>query len=97
MQASVVSFLLSMAITTTTAEIHSWYHQSAPAVTHDILYYYSADYKKLRQLINSYWPDESVRPLIFGNDCNTNPSYLQQWLPLLNDTVLDVLTYHRYV
>jgi len=56
---------------------------------------------------------EGERPLLIGNDCNiwppgskserlgndttTKASYLEEWLPLLNDAVLDVITYHRYV
>ena len=58
---------------------------------------FAKDYENLKSILNELWSDESSRPKLIGNDCNTNPSYLKEWLPLLNDTVLDVLTYHRYV
>jgi len=58
---------------------------------------FAQDYRNLQSLLKELWSDESKRPKLIGNDCNTNPKYLAQWLPLLNDNVLDVLTYHRYV
>ena len=60
---------------------------------------FAADYKNLQSLLRSIWPGKANadRPLLIGNDCNTNPKYLSEWLPLLNDSVLDVVTYHRYV
>ena len=58
---------------------------------------FAADYKKLQSLLKEIWPEVTKRPKLIGNDCNTNPKYLAQWLPLLNDSVLDVLTYHRYI
>jgi heparanase 1 len=56
---------------------------------------FAADYHNLAALLVKYWPDKSSRPLLIGNDCNTNPSYLASFLPLVAD-VLDVTTYHRY-
>eukprot|EP00750_Incisomonas_marina_P029041 INCI7031.11.p1 GENE.INCI7031.11~~INCI7031.11.p1 ORF type:complete len:538 (+),score=62.74 INCI7031.11:363-1976(+) len=57
----------------------------------------AGDYWKLKGLLEKYWPDAKSRPRLIGNDCNTNPAYLAEFLPLLNNSVLDVLTYHRYI
>lgn len=54
------------------------------------------DYLRLRALINKYWPEAGSRPKLIGNDLNTNPSYLQKFLPVVKDN-LDVVTYHLYV
>ena len=37
----------------------------------------------------------AARPLVIGNDCNSNPGYLNEFLPLVAG-VLDVVTYHHY-
>jgi len=55
---------------------------------------FAKDYHNLHDLLVKYWP-EAGRPLLIGNDCNTNPSYLTKWLPLVQD-VLNVTTYHHY-
>ena len=56
---------------------------------------FANDYHALHELLVKYWPDRSTRPLLIGNDCNTNPSYLTSFLPLVAD-ILDVTTYHHY-
>jgi len=53
------------------------------------------DYHALHALLLKHWPAKANRPLLIGNDCNTNPSYLSSFLPLVED-VLDVTTYHHY-
>lgn len=58
---------------------------------------FAGDYIHFKTLVEKYWPNKSNRPLIIGNDCNTNPGFLAEFLPILNNSVLDVLTYHRYV
>eukprot|EP00658_Telonema_sp_P-2_P001123 TRINITY_DN10428_c0_g1_i1.p1 TRINITY_DN10428_c0_g1~~TRINITY_DN10428_c0_g1_i1.p1 ORF type:complete len:542 (+),score=120.28 TRINITY_DN10428_c0_g1_i1:238-1863(+) len=55
----------------------------------------AADYHALHQLLTEYWPSKEGRPLLIGNDCNTDPKYLDQFLPLVSG-ILDVVTYHRY-
>lgn len=49
---------------------------------------FAADYHNLHGLLVKYWPDKASRPLLIGNDCNTNPSYLTQFLPLVADVLV---------
>jgi heparanase 1 len=55
----------------------------------------AADYHNLAALLVKYWPTKKIRPLLIGNDCNSNPGFLAKWLPKVAD-VLDVVTYHHY-
>ena len=41
---------------------------------------FANDYQNLKSILNELWSDESSRPKLIGNDCNTNPSYLKEWL-----------------
>ena len=57
----------------------------------------AADFKNLAARVAVHWPDDAggARPLVIGNDCNSNPGYLNEFLPLVAG-VLDVVTYHHY-
>ncbi|KAJ9450306.1 Heparanase-like protein 3 [Diplonema papillatum] len=57
------------------------------------------DYIGLRALINKMFQEATYThplPLLIGPDLNPDPSYLQQWLPLVADAI-NATTYHNYV
>ena len=55
----------------------------------------ATDYHNLAALLTRLWPVRNLRPILIGNDCNPNPEYIEEWLPLVS-SVLDVFTYHSY-
>ena len=56
-----------------------------PGIPADI---YASDYKALRKLIDNLWPQSEDRPLLIGNDCNSDPKMLEQFLPQVADVLL---------
>ncbi len=54
------------------------------------------DFLRLAALLAQYWPAKAMRPMLVGNDLNSNEGYVRQWLPMVADS-LDALTYHNYV
>jgi len=54
------------------------------------------DFLTLHGLLVKHWPNVSQRPRLIGNDLNTNPSYVGDWLKVAGP-VMDVITFHGYV
>ena len=73
--------------------MHGWeLGNELPQIPADVL---AADYQHLRKLVDALWPDAAQRPLLIGNDLNSNAAYLRAFLPQVAG-VLDVVTYHHY-